>query len=131
MSMLRPSIQSTRRGRKVILSRSSIAATMRERPRTWRRLPKLRLSNLGPRPDLIIATDEDLVELGQRAPRYSYEDKTALAMRTEGPRAVHGHQARGKGKAAAQTRLARGSVQGKIRRLAARSLEAPRPGARG
>ncbi len=29
----------------------------------------------GPRPDLIIATDEDLVEIGQRAPAYSAEDR--------------------------------------------------------
>src|SRR5262249_54587035 len=29
----------------------------------------------GPRPDLIVAKDEDLVELGQGAATYSYEDK--------------------------------------------------------
>jgi DNA repair protein RadD len=29
----------------------------------------------GPRPDLIIAADEDLVEIGQRAPKHSEEDK--------------------------------------------------------
>jgi DNA repair protein RadD len=29
----------------------------------------------GPRPDLIIASDEDLVEIGKRAPAYSIEDK--------------------------------------------------------